>query len=232
MFSKVFLAMTAREMEGALPNRVAYMACHFSPYSKGLSNAPRTLPENSLLLVDDSMPVQSHEPNLVVSQLKGLVERFSVSAVLLDFQREKNELAADMVSALLHALPCPVAVTECYAKALGCPVFLSPPPVNVALGDYLKDWLKQGVYLELAPEARRFTVTEAGCTVTPLPVHTRPALPLKDERLRCRYGVEVFEDRAIFTLCRTGEDLAALAEEAIGLGVDSVVGLYQELNGS
>ena len=223
--------MTAREMEGALPNRVAYMACHFSPCSKGLSNAPRTLPENSLLLVDDSMPIQSHEPNLVVSQLKALVEKLSVGAVLLDFQRERSDLAADMAGAIFQALPCPVAATEYYAKELGCPVFLPSPPVNMALRDYLKNWQTRGVYLEIAPESRKFTVTEAGCTDTPLPVHTHPALPLKDERLHCRYGVEVLEDRAIFTLCRTGEDLTALADEAYSLGVPGVVGLYQELIG-
>jgi len=230
MFSKVFLAMTAREMEGALPNRVAYMACYFSPYSTGLSNTPRQLPENSLLLVDDSMPVEYHDPELVASQLKALAERFSVGGVLLDFQRERNCLALDMASAILQALPCPVAITECYAKELGCPVFLSPPPVNTALQDYLKDWQNQAVYLEIAPESHKFTVTEAGCIDAPLPVYTTPSLPLKDERLHCHYKVEVFTDRAVFTLCRTREDLTALTEEALGLGVRGVVGLYQELN--
>ena len=222
--------MTAREMEGILPNQVAYMACHFSPYSKGLSNIPPQLPKNSFLLVDDSMPVQGHDPELVASQLKELVEMFSVGAVLLDFQRERSNPTAEMAASILQTLPCPVAITEHYAIALNCPVFLSPTPVNMALEDHLKDWRKQGVYLEIAPEARRFTVTEEGCTDTPLPIRTAPVLPLKDERLHCRYGVEVLEDRAIFTLCRTGEDLAALVNEAYSLGVQGVVGLFQELS--
>ena len=230
MFSKVFLAMTSREMESTLPNRIAYMACHFSPYSAGLSNAPRQLPENSLLLVDDSMPVQGHDPKLVADQLKELAERFSVSAVLLDFQREQSDPATEMVSAILQVLPCPVAVTESYAKELDCPVFLSPPPINKALQDYLAEWLTQGVYLEVAPEMRKLTVTESGCEDAALPMNTDSALPLTDKRLHCHYGIEVFPDRAVFTLQRTKEDLAALAEEAYTLGVQGAVGLYQELS--
>ena len=230
MFSKVFLAMTAREMEGTLPNRTAYMACHFSPYGKGLSNVPRQLPENSLLLVDDSMPVQGHDPELVAGQLKELVERFSPQAVLLDFQRARNDPAAEMASAILQALPCSVAVTENYAEKLGCPVFLPPPPVDMALPDYLANRLEQGVFLEIAPEARKFTVTEAGCTDNPLPVHPRPALSMKDEQLHCHYQIEIFQDRAIFTLQRLKEDLAALADEAHALGAQGAVGLYQELH--
>lgn len=230
MFSKVFLAMTAREMANPLPERVAYMACHFSPYSKGLSNAPQHLPKNSLLLVDDSMPVPDHDPELVTSQLRELVEKFSPHAVLLDFQRERSDPAAEMAHTILQALPCSVAVTASYARELGCPVFLSPSPVNMALEDYLADWLKQGVYLEVAPEMRKLTVTESGCEDTALPTNTDSTLPLTDERLHCHYGIEVFPDRAVFTLQRTKEDLAALVEEAYTLGVQGAVGLYQELN--
>ena len=116
MFSKVFLAMTAGEMRESSAQRIAYMALHFSPYNAGLSNFPQTLQENSLLLLDDSMQITNHDPQLVVWQLKELVDRFSISAILLDFQREISPAAEAMVSAILQALPCPVAATEVYAK--------------------------------------------------------------------------------------------------------------------
>ena len=54
MFSKVFLAQTYREMEQFPQQNTAYMACHFSPYSKGLSNIPPYLPKGSILLLDEA----------------------------------------------------------------------------------------------------------------------------------------------------------------------------------
>lgn len=228
MFSKVFLAMTAGEMKDLAAERVAYMALHFSPYGTGLSNPPKSLPENSIIILDDSMQIENHDPTLVARQLKELVSQFSACAVLLDFQREKSALTQGIVSCILQALPCPVAVTETYAKALHCPVFLAPPPVNKPLAGYLSAWLKQGVYLEIAPETTQFTVTEKGSASAEAPA--AHCLPLKDEKLHCHYNVEVFPGKAVFTLGRNREDLAALAQEAYGLGVQGVVGLYQELS--
>lgn len=230
MFSKVFLAQTSREMEEFQPERTAYMACHFSPYSTGLSNTPQKIPENSILLLDDSTPVQGHDPNVVAEQLEELVKRFSVSAVLLDFQREENEDMWEMTSHILKALSCPVAVTEKYAKQQNCPVFLAPPPVNTSSQTYLAPWLKQGVYLELASNALQITVTNKGSTATALPFGPAQNFPLEDKKLCCHYNVEVLTDKAVFTLQRAKEDLVALTEEAYRLGVRGVLGLYQELS--
>ena len=88
MFSKVFLAQTEREMAEFLPKNLAYMALHFSPYDQGLTNAPKQLPEHSILLLDDSMQVTHHDTGLVTRQLKDLVNRFAPEAILLDFQGE------------------------------------------------------------------------------------------------------------------------------------------------
>lgn len=228
MFSQVFLAQTGGEMEGFLADNVAYMACHFSPYGKGLSNLPDMLPKGSILLLDDSTPPDGHDSKVVETELKALIERVGIAAVLLDFQGEILSESLDMARHLTNALPCPVAVTEGYAKELGCPVFLSPTPVNMAISDHIERWLPQGVYLEIAPMATCFTVTEKGCTS--LPLHCIEALPLADERLHCHYNVEVFPDRAVFTLCRTKDDLNTLVRDAKRLGVLGTVGLYQELS--
>lgn len=229
MFSKVFLAMTAGEMKASSAERVAYMALHFSPYGTGLSNPPQNLPENSILLLDDSMQIGHHDPQLVVQQLKELVSRFSVSALLLDFQKEATAESEAMVSNILQALPCPVAATAVYAKKLHCPVFLAPPPVNKPLPDYLRPWLKQGVYLEIAPDCLEFTVTEKGSSKKQL--NPTQDLPFQDKRLHCHYQVEVFPDKAVFTICRNRTDLLPLVEEAEKLGVFGCVGLYAELFG-
>ena len=48
------LAMTAAELGAApLPSHPAWMACHFSPYSTGLTNLPPKLPQDSLLILND-----------------------------------------------------------------------------------------------------------------------------------------------------------------------------------
>ena len=84
-----FLAMTAAEMHScaSLPEKVAWMACHFSPYGLGLSNLPKTLPPGSLLMMDDITPPQGHDPDLIAAQLEECVQKFQCSGVLLDFQR-------------------------------------------------------------------------------------------------------------------------------------------------
>lgn len=228
MFSHIFLAQTDREMAESLPKHLAYMALHFSPYSAGLSNAPKELPAGSILLLDDSMPPNGHDPQAVVNQLRQLVVQFSSHGVLLDFQRQETEEAERMVICILEALSCPVAVTKQYAKNLHCPVFLPPLPVNKSLKGYLQPWLKQGVYLEIAPEASEITVTEQGSTTVQIPL--APNLPLQDEQLHCHYNVEVFPDKAVFTICRNNTDLQSLVQEAEAMGVLGCVGLYKELH--
>ena len=227
MFSQVFLAVTGQEMAAFRPAQTAYMACHFSAGGVGLSNMPRALPEGSILLLDDSMPVQGHDPEVVTRQLNALVKAFSVRAVLLDFQREKTEEMDNMAAAILQSCTCTAGVTEQYAAGLHCPVFLPPPPVNKPLKEHLRPWLKRGVFLEIAPEALQITVTKDGSKAISLPPVT--FLPLEDNRLHCHYNVEVFPEKAVFTLSRTREDLDALAREAHELDVLGTVGLYQEL---
>lgn len=228
MFSDVFLAQTEGEMARFTPAKTAYMACHFSPCGLGLSNLPKMLPKGSILLLDDSMPPNGHDPKVVEKELTELIGKLDIPAVLLDFQGEILEESFTMVRHITNALPCPVAVTEGYAKELGCPVFLPPVPVNTALENHIAPWQQQGIYLEIAPEATQFTVTEDGCTARP--VDCKVDLPLVDERLHCHYNVEVFPDRAVFTLRRTKEDLRILVQEAKQLGAWGTVGLYQELS--
>ncbi len=228
MFSDVFLAMTLPEIKENLPNRMAYMALHFSPYDTGLSNIPGFLPQGCILLLDDSMPADMHNREVVAQQLKVLVDQFSPAAVLLDFQREASPESETMVDSILQALPCPVGATEQYASKFGCPVFLSPLPVNKPIEEHLTPWLQQGVFLELATESIATTVTRDGSRTSAIPY--TDSFPLEDQKLCCHYDVEVQKGEAIFRLTRTKKDLAVLAEQAYRMGVKGVVGLYWELH--
>ena len=66
-----YLAMTAAEMMGNAPpaEGVAWMACHFSPYSTGLCNLPHALPPGSLLILNDRTPIHGHDASRVCREL-------------------------------------------------------------------------------------------------------------------------------------------------------------------
>lgn len=227
----VYLAMTAAEMSSGvpLPDRPAWMACHFSCYGTGLSNCPDDLPPGSLLILNDRTPVQGHDPDLIVRQLKQIAQECKVSGVLLDLQRPEIEDTAVIAKAIVGALDCPVGGSEAYAKDLACPVFLPPPPLHKPLKEYLDPWSGREIWLEAALDSELITLTPEGSRFTPLfPAHTTEQSFL-EEVLHCRYHIEIKDKQVDFTLFRTPETLDTLLQEAERLGVAQVVGLYQEL---
>ena len=227
----LYLAMTAAEITAIspLPSRCAYLSCHFSPWSRGLSNCPASLPEGSLLILDDSSPLQGHDAFLAARQLGQMAEAFRCPGILLDFQRPPAEESLAFVKNLLPALPCPVGVSELYAGGLDCAVFLPPVPLDVPLHSCLIPWQGREIWLDASAESAAFTVDKDGCRITPLPSGECPEDARKDERLHCRYTLELTEDAANFTLHRTREDVMDLLDAAEALGVTMAVGLWQEL---
>lgn len=232
MAIRPFLAMTAAEIreKKVLPHKIAWMACHFSPYGTGLSNLPRTLPPGSLLMVDDITPIRGHDPQLILDQLGSCAERLSCSGILLDFQRPDVEETAALVEVLVQALPCPVAASHLYGNAGSFPVFLPPVPPSEPPEDWLSPWAGREVWLELALDGMEITVTEAGASFTALPFPGTPEEGFREESLCCHYRCTKAEDNVKFLLWRTEEDLANLMETAKKWGVTEFVGLYQELH--
>lgn len=226
-----FLAMTAAEMRcrSAFPEKIAWMACHFSPYGIGLSNLPRELPPGSLLMVDDITPPHGHDPDFIAAQLSACLEDFQCCGVLLDFQRSGCEETRSISAQLAVALPCPVAVSACYADGLDCPVFLPSVPPSVPLETYLAPWQGRDIWLELGLDGELLTLTEQGCQAASLPCPDWEAKGFSEETLHCHYAIETEEASARFTLWRTKEDLEALLEETEKSGIVGCVGLYQEL---
>lgn len=226
----VYLALTAAEFDrqSPLPEKAGFMACHFSPYSTGLSNLPRTLPEGSLLILNDRIPVCGHDKDVICRQLQEAVEEFGCDGVLLDFQRPGNSETTDIAKAVTEVLPCPVAVTESYAEALSCPVFLAPP-LNIPLDKYITKWNGREVWLELGLSMQTITVTKDGSEFGPLLPAEEAEQYFEAEAQCCRYYINVYEDRVKFTLYQTKDTLKALLKKANALGIARAVGLFQEL---
>lgn len=226
-----FLAMTAAEIyaTSSLPRKIAWMACHFSPYGLGLSNLPKDLPPDSLLIVDDITPPHGHDPLLIAQQLTSYVEALHCCGILLDFQRSGCAETEAIAKQLVETLPCHVAVSECYAGDLDSPVFLPPVPPSVPLEKQLAPWKDREIWLELGLDGETIVLTEKGAETVLLSYPEPQSAGFADETLHCHYSIQTDEKSARFTLWRTKEDLEILLAEAEELGITTVIGLYQEL---
>lgn len=223
----LYLAQTAAEFTSSAPKPqwLAWMACHFSPYSTGITNLPRHLPRDSLLILNDRTPPQGHDPKTVCQALLETAQRFSCRGILLDFQHQGcDEVVSEAVK-----LPCPVAVTERYAAAFDCPVFLSSPPLSKPLKEYIQPWDGREIWLEAGLGYEEITVTEKGSAFSQLLPQENEEYPFYEEQLHCRYRTEITDDEIRFSLYRGKKELSLLLDEAESLGITLAVGLYQEL---
>ena len=225
MILPLYLAMTAAEISACsqLPDKIAYMSCHFSSYGTGLSNLPDALPAGSMVMLNDRIPVSGHDPKQICQQLQTLCQRVEAAALVLDLQRPGDPLTREIVECILQEMSCPVAVSDTYAEGFECPVFLSAPPIYKPLQAHIAPWQGRQIWLEAAPEGCCCTVTENSIQIAACPVE---ALPLPCPELFCHYQVEEKPDRLEIRLSRSEEDLSRLLENA---EINLALGLYQQL---
>lgn len=231
MVLPLYLALTAAEISSVspIPDRCAYMACHFSAYTEGICNIPSSLPNGTMLILNDRLPCQGHSASLVANQISEAAIRLGCESVLLDFQRPPGPESVTMVSAILSALNCPAAVTEGFAQGLDCPVFLSPAPLHLPLADYLKPWQGREIWLEAALCQEEIFITEKGMSSRAVFPTDRLTGGFFEEHLHCHYTTRTTDDAIAFTLFDTAESLERKLELAATLGVTRAVGLWQEL---
>lgn len=222
------LAMTAAEMGSTapLPQHPAWMACHFSPYSTGLTNLPGKLPPQTLLILNDRTPIHSHDPERVCRELSQVLQKFQCPGLLVDFQNKPCPESAELVSYLAAHIPVPIALPPDYDR--GKAVFLPPIPTDVPPEHYLHPWADREIWLEAALEGQDICLTREGASFSPNRrfsfdhVHEDPAL-------HCHYSILDTPEGFLFHTWRTPEDLSQLLTSAQALGVKAAVGLYQEL---
>ena len=221
-------AMTPEEMQRIrpLPDGACWMSCHFSPH--GLTDLPREIPQNSLLILDDREPYQGVSPGKILDQLTEVIGKFHCQALLLDLQRPGNTRIPELTDLLQQGLPCPVGISSLYGRDTEGPVFLPLLPAHRQLSKRLTPWKGREIWLEVGPAAESARVTETGTTFLPA-ASPLPSCPHRHEKLLCHYGIEIREKEILFTLLRTAEDLKDLTQEAEELGVTRTIGLYQEL---
>ena len=229
MVLPLYLAQTPLEMAGNPPAaRPAWMACHFSPGGQGLSNLPDTLPEGTMLILDDSTPMDGHNPRRILTQLSAVISRLGCESLLLDFQRPELPGQQELAALLSSALPCPVAVSEDYARELSSPVFLPPVPPDRLLSDHIAPWKGREIWLEAALDGITLCLSESGCSTGPLLDFPREGLA--DAHLHCHYTVETEDNSVSFRLWRTRSDLDQLLSAAETQGIAKAIGLWQELS--
>ena len=231
MVLPLYLALTAAEIS-AFPTidfPFAYMACHFSPYTEGISNIPESLPSGSLLILNDRFPCQGHSADLVANQISEAVLRLGCESVLLDFQRPAEPESEAIAAKITSSLSCPIAVTASFTKELDCPVFLSPAPLHLPLADYLLPWKGREIWLEAALCQEDVLITEKGVHINSIFPTEQLSGGFYDENLQCNYRTQILEDSIRFTLFDTPESLNQKLELAAQMGVARAVGLWQEL---
>jgi hypothetical protein len=224
-----YLAMTKAEMASSSlqkEEKTAFMACHFSPYGTGLSNLPTFLPPDAMLILNDRTPICGHDPIRITQEVTEVVERFSCGCVLLDFERLGFPETQALCECLVSSLSCPVGVAAEYGKDLDCPVFLPPMPLDVTMEAHLAPWQGREVWLDIAPDAARISVTKDGSTYTPLSDSFAQTDAFEDAALHCYYHTEILQDRIDFYLRRNWKAQILDAERR---GVTKCVGLYQQL---
>ena len=222
----LYLAMTASELRNcrSLPQNIAWLSCLFSPYGWGISNTPRQLPPNSLLILSDRTPICGHDPELIYQMLLSTINQFSCNGLLLDF--ESSSLAdVELVIQKLLKLPCPIAVPAAYAKNFDCPVFTPPCPADVPLEEHLSPWNGREIWQEVSTVPLAIAVTESGTTICQ--PQSRATLPRIDTSLCCQYGIKLTDQAAIFTLQRTEENWRELLAKT-SCHITKAIGLYQE----
>lgn len=224
-----YLALTAAEFANTdpLPEKVAWMACHYSCYSTGLSNLPSQLPKDSMIILNDRTPPDRHDPQRILEQLLVLTEALEPDGILLDFQRKDLALNRQLPRLLSEGLPCPVGVTEAYSHDADCAVFLEPPPLHMALSEYTAPWEGREIWLEAITETKCYRITEEGCQIRQAEDCLLPEPVLTEESLFFRYHLDLEEHAAVFTLQRSKPDLDALLKNATG--ITRAIGLYQQL---
>lgn len=231
MGSSIYMALTGQEYKTVTKNRpkyTAWMSCHFSGFDDGLSNLPNKLDDDSILILDDSIPICDHSVKNISEQLQEILSENQVRGVLLDFQRPYSESLFYMTRTLQKALPCPVAAPPEYAAESPHPVFLPPVPHYQSVSSYLQKWEGREIWLEFSSACASYCLTTSGFYAAGDEC-TQSSKTFSCPSCHSHYHIHTLKDSAKFCFSRTVEDLQEMIRACSQWGVEVCIGLYQEL---
>ena len=223
----IYMAFTGAELKEMqnYHGKTAWLGCHLSAYGRSLSPLPASLSYCDMLVLTDETPADSHDPLQIAEEFVAQANSLGCEKVLLDFQRPPTAESAEIVMQVLKSASIPVGVTENYAEAVSCPVFLPPPPLWVPLEEYIAPWKGREIWLETAPEGGCITLKENGSyyrTCDPSGEY-----PFADKKLHLSYRTEISDSCVNIYLSRAPSLLKHWLELASRLGIHTAVGLYQ-----
>lgn len=221
-----YLAMTAAEsaLHPVVNHPVARLGCSFG--EKGLAGLPETLPPDSILILDDRVPMTDQPAAEIANVLEKTLTRFSCRGLLLDFQRPEVHAQRALAAYLYGRLPVPMAAPPGYAPE-GCPLFLPPIPPDTAVETALAPWAGREIWLDTTLAEQTLHLTAAGCTASEN-LQPGPADGFYDQALCCLYRIQQTDDGFLFRLSRDLRCTQALLERAAKLGLTLAIGLWQE----
>lgn len=223
-----FPAITQEEIQtlSTLPPHYAWMSCHFDPIGNGISNLPKSLPPDSILILNDQIPYNEHNTEIMIQQLEECIQNWQLHGVLLDLERPVSEELKEIISIMVSSLPCPIAC----GKNLEIEKLLSVvemPPLLENPREYFQR--KKGAWLELRKQKETYSIDKNGCRLqSGEELYGEISEGLKDTALCVNYRFTVNSENAGLGIWRDRHDRKKIIKYAIESGIDTIIGLYQE----
>lgn len=228
----LFLGMTAAEIRNcsALPSHLAWMSVHFSMSGDGITNIPSSLPDGSLIILDDQTPWGGHSAEKVCTQMVSLLTQFHAYGLLLDFERPltpQTLLLTKALSVCCKELNLPMAAPKAYAEDLDIDVFM-PPLSCLSPADTLYLPGKK-IWLDASPTASLLHITEHYTESRgDFPSSKDPSKVFSDPTLGCKYYSEPARDGVLVHLYHTPETISRILQELSPEKVPLAIGLWKE----
>ena len=224
---KCYIAMTEAEIYSApkLPQHTAWMACHFSPYGTGLTNLPRRLPENAMVILNDRIPPSGHDMVEIADTLNSI----NCNCYLLDFQIPKKKETEILVQYLSSQLRKPAAVSEYYSHCTNGPILAGLSP-HRKVSDIIHDHSDREIWLELTTDIQMLSVYSDHTESISMNTGKQWKKYIAWDGICSRYHIELFDDHVDYYFSRTIPQIKQHLSQIDQTKITKAIALYQQFH--